>query len=143
MKSSVGLVVSSFLGLALHASAQQAGTQNPFGAVSNDALNGAGSTGSQASPCGSQNPFCNPGSQNPSGGNPSTGGGTNPGGSQNPFPGSGSNPGGSTGSRLDEPGCPATRAVAPAGQALTYASSPICPTGNALLSLGMGHELAS
>ncbi|KAH6840596.1 hypothetical protein B0I37DRAFT_357472 [Chaetomium sp. MPI-CAGE-AT-0009] len=249
MKSGLGVVVSSFLGLALHAGAQGGGTQNPFGAATNNALNGMESTGSQnpwassgtgsgatnMESTGSQNPFGgsgsgtggsgatnmeSTGSQNPFGGsgsgtggsgatnmestgsqNPFGGSGSGTGsgatnmestGNQNPFGGSGSGTGGSgptnmestgsqnpfggsgsgsttsggsqnpfgggsgtgsgsgsttpgscscppegittpTGPRLDQRGCPAVRAAAPTGQALTYANSPICPTGDGQL----------
>ncbi|KAJ4288813.1 hypothetical protein N0V88_007140 [Collariella sp. IMI 366227] len=151
MKPTLGLVVSGFLGLALNVGAQQGGTQNPFAAADNAALNGAGSSGSQ-NPFGSGSSTGSAdsaGNQNPFGGG--TGGGTGSGGTgsgdlsgnQNPFGGgTGSGTGTGTGSsgsnnpvdaRLDSPGCPATRAAAPAGQALIYASSPVCPTGDGKL----------
>ena len=96
-------------------STDSAGSQNPFGSGSGS---GSGSTDSG----GNQNPFG-------SGGGGGTGS-TDSGGSQNPVSGGGTNPsGGSNPPRLDQGGCPATRAVAPSGQALSYASSPICPTG--------------
>ena len=149
MKSNLGWVLASFLSLALNVSAQAGGTQNPFGASgagSTDSTSnqnpfggGGGGTGSTDS-ASNQNPFGgsggtgstdSAGSQNPFG---SGGGGgtasTDSGGSQNPVSGGGTNPsGGSNPPRLDQGGCPATRAVAPSGQALSYASSPICPTG--------------
>ena len=149
MKSNLGWLLASFLSLALNVSAQAGGTQNPFGASgagSTDSTSnqnpfggGGGGTGSTDS-ASNQNPFGgsggtgstdSAGSQNPfgSGGGGGTGS-TDSGGSQNPVSGGGTNPsGGSNPPRLDQGGCPATRAVAPSGQALSYASSPICPTG--------------
>ncbi len=152
MKSNLGLVVAGLLSLTLNVSAQSGGNgladstnnQNPFG--------GGGGGSGPADSASNQNPFGGGGgggggigtdpasSQDPFGGGGAGAGPTDSASNQNPF-GGGNPPGGSGGGgttppgggnnppRLDQGGCPATRAVAPAGQALSYTSSPICPTG--------------